>query len=308
VADEEAGCAKGSLFLVGEHKELVEAEYMLGEIGAFSSYLFGRAFYPIQVAEKGLCWVRATFDGEPGHGSLPNADSAVIKLGRAIARLGKTRLPMHPTEVVRRFVREMSAELPQPQRSILRRLTTPQVAGLILEHVIKDVGSRRTFNAILSNTASPTVVRGGSKVNVIPSRASVEIDGRMLPGQTEASFLAELRDALGPDGREAKIEVLHSHPATETTPNTPLFDQMGAALQRHDPDAIPVPFLIPGFTDACAYAKLGTKCYGFTPIRFDPTHKVSFTRMYHGDNERVPVEGLHWGLRVLFETVRDFCS
>ena len=100
VADEEAGCANGSLFLVDEHADEVRAEYMLGEIGAFSLHLFGRTFYPIQVAEKGVCWVRATFEGEPGHGSMPDPDSAVVQArARRSTRLGKTRLPMHPTEV-----------------------------------------------------------------------------------------------------------------------------------------------------------------------------------------------------------------
>jgi acetylornithine deacetylase/succinyl-diaminopimelate desuccinylase-like protein len=306
VADEESGCKKGSLYLVEEHASLVEAEYMLGEIGAFTSYIFGRPFYPIQVAEKGVCWVRATFEGETGHGSMPNPDSAVIKLARAIARLGKTRLPMHPTAVVDRFLREMAAELPRPQRAVIRQLTTPLLAEIILDHLIKDVGQQRTFSALLSNTASPTIVHGGSKVNVIPGRASVDIDGRILPGQSETDFLVELREALGPDGRDAKVEVRRSFPPTETTPNTPLFEHLAKTIRRHHEGGLPVPFMIPGFTDASAYAKLGTKCYGFSPVRFDPG--LNFTRMYHGDDERVPIEGLHWGLRVLFETVRDFCA
>jgi acetylornithine deacetylase/succinyl-diaminopimelate desuccinylase-like protein len=308
VADEEAGCAKGSKFLVDEHPDAVRAEYMLGEIGAFSTRMAGRTFYPIQVAEKGLCWVRATFEGEPGHGSMPNPDSAVLKLARALTRLGKKRLPVHPTAVVRRFVESMAAHLPEPHATVLRRLPSPALSRFIVDRLIRDPGQKRTFDAILSNTASPTVVSAGAKVNVIPGRASVEFDGRLLPGQTEATFLAELRDALGAEGKDAEFEVLLSRPGLETSPDTALFRSLCETVRRHDPDGIPVPFLIPGFTDASAYAHLGTRCYGFSPVRFDPRDDVSFSRMFHGDNERVPGDGLRWGLRVLFDAVSSFAG
>jgi len=305
VADEEAGCGLGSMFLVDEHPEEVRAEYMLGEIGAFSLHLFGRTFYPIQVAEKGVCWVRATYKGSPGHGSMPDPDSSVMQLAKAISRLGHGRLPMHPTEVVTTFLHGLARELPTPQRQVLKRLTMPQVASLILDHLVRDPSQRRSFGAMLSNTASPTVLRAGSKVNVIPGHASVDLDGRTLPGQSEGAFLDELREALGGD---PELEVLRSLPPVEATSKTPLFDLLAATVRRHDPTGHPLPYLIPGFTDAKAYARLGTTCYGFAPVKFDPTHEVNFTKMYHGHDERVPIEGLKWGLRVLFEAVDAFCS
>jgi acetylornithine deacetylase/succinyl-diaminopimelate desuccinylase-like protein len=305
VADEEAGCALGSIFLCDEHPDEVRAEYMLGEIGAFSVYLAGRTFYPIQVAEKGVCWVRATYTGNPGHGSMPDPDSAVVKLARAIERLGSKRLPMHPTRVVTNFLERIARELPLPQRQVMGRLSTPRVAGLILDYLVREPGQRRSFGAMLSNTASPTVVRAGTKVNVIPGRASVEIDGRTLPGQSEAAFLEELREALG---GEPSLEVLRSLPAVEATPDTPLFAHLVKVLGRHDPAGVAVPNLIPGFTDSKAYARLGTTCYGFAPVRFDPTHGIDFARMYHGHDERIPVDGLKWGLRVLYEAVSSFCA
>jgi acetylornithine deacetylase/succinyl-diaminopimelate desuccinylase-like protein len=305
VADEEAACTKGSLFLVDQHPEKIRAEYTLGEIGAFSQTILGRTFYPIQTAEKGVCWVRATFEGEPGHGSMPKEDNAVLKLARAVTRLGKSRLPQHPTEAVTKFFDAMASELPAPQRHALKRLKTPQVAALILDYLVRDESQRRTFSALLSNTATPTVIRGGNKVNVIPGKATLELDGRTLPGQTESSFLAELRDVLG---EEAKLEVMHSLPPVETTERTPLFSHLANVLRKHDPLALPIPFVIPGFTDAKAYAKLGSKCYGFAPIKFDPTHEISFSAMYHGHDERVPVEGLKWGLHVLFDAVAGFCQ
>jgi acetylornithine deacetylase/succinyl-diaminopimelate desuccinylase-like protein len=277
---------------------------MLGEIGAFSLHLFGRTFYPIQVAEKGVTWVRATYAGSPGHGSLPDPDSAVIQLADALSRLGKTRLPMHPTRIVREFLAGLARELPRPQRQVLGRLGTPRVAALILDHLVRDPSQRRAFGAMLSNTATPTILRAGSKLNVIPQSASVEIDGRTLPGQTESSFLAELRAVLG---ERARLEVVRSLPAVEFSPDTPLFRHLAATLREADPSGHPLPYLIPGFTDAQGYARLGTTSYGFSPVRFDPTADIDFSRMYHGHDERIPVEGLSWGLRVLYRAVAGFC-
>lgn len=305
VADEEAGCALGSTYLVDEHADEVRAEYMIGEVGAFSLNLLGKVFYPIQVAEKGVVWTRATYRGSPGHGSMPDPDGAVIRLAEAIAKLGKKRLPMHPHPVVERFVEGLAKALPFPQKQALGRLTTPQIAGLILDYLVKDPDQRRSFGAMLANTASPTVVRAGNKVNVIPGRASVEIDGRTIPGQSELAFLAELREVLGPD---AEIEVMHSLPAVETDATTPLYGHLEAMLRKHDPLGEPLPYMVVGFTDAKAYSRLGTHCYGFTPLKFDPTLGVSFQKMYHGHDERVPVEGLRWGFDVLYDTVRSFCE
>jgi acetylornithine deacetylase/succinyl-diaminopimelate desuccinylase-like protein len=305
VADEEAGCENGSLFLVNEHADEVRAEYALGEIGAFSQHLFGRTFYPIQVAEKGICWVRATYEGTPGHGSMPDPESAVLKLARGLERLGAARLPMHPTEAVGLFLRGLAARLPFPQSQVLKRLSVPQLAPMILDWLVNDPNQRRAFGAMLSNTASPTVLRAGSKVNVIPGRASVDIDGRTLPGQTDAAFLEELAAVLGP---EAKLEVIRSMPATTTTHETPLFEHLARTLETHDPGAQPVPYMIPGFTDSKAYARLGTKCYGFSPVRFPDDPSVVFTRLYHGDNERVPADGVRWGLRVLYDAVSHFAE
>jgi len=305
VADEEAGCADGSLFLVDEHPDQVRAEYTLGEVGGFSLHLMGRTFYPIQVAEKGVCWVRATFEGNPGHGSLPDPNSALLRMAHAVSKLGRTRLPMHPSPPVTTFLRALASRLPLPHRGALSLLAVPAVAGAILDHLVRDADQRRTFGALLSNTATPTIVRAGSKINVIPGRASVDIDGRILPGQTEASFLDELGAVLGSD---ATLEVLRSLPPIETTETHPFFDHLAGTIRRHAPDAVPIPFVVPGFTDAKAYARLGSTCYGFSPVQLDPTHReVVFSRMYHGHNERIPVSGLRWGLRVLYEAVASFC-
>ena len=303
VADEEAGCKLGAHFLVDEHPELIRAEYMLGEIGAFSQHMLGRTFYPIQVAEKGTVWVRATFSGATGHGSMPDRNSSVVKLGRAIERLGKKHFPVHPTKVVSTFFEEIARALPAPQKQLVSRLKRADVAAFLIRHVLRDPAMKRTFSPLLSNTASPTVARAGAKVNVIPSTGTLEIDGRTLPGQTEASFLSELRAVMQED---AQLEVFNSGPAVETTTDSELYVHLTSILRKHDPTGHPIPYMIPGFTDAKAYARIGTKCYGFSPVKFDPTHDIVFSKMYHGDDERIPIDGLRWGVRVLHDAVSSF--
>jgi acetylornithine deacetylase/succinyl-diaminopimelate desuccinylase-like protein len=305
VADEETGSSKGAHFLVSEHPDLVRAEYALGEIGGFTLHMMGRVFYPIQVAEKGQLWLRASYAGEAGHGSMPREDSAVVRAAEAIVRIGRTRLPFHPTEVVRRFLRELAAGLPHPARLVVPRLSTPWIASLLLDRVIADPSIRRTFATYLANTASPTVVRAGSKTNVIPAKASFEIDGRTLPGQSEEDFVRELRRLIGQD---AMLDVLASQPPIVTPIDTPMFRCLADVIRERDPGAVPIPAIIPGFTDAKAYSRLGTKYYGFSPVRFVPGDGISFAAMYHGKDERIPEAGLRWGLQTLWDAVVRFAT
>ena len=141
-------------------------------------------------------------------------------------------------------------------------------------------------------------------MNVIPGYAEAEIDGRTLPGQTEADFLRELSAVLGP---EVALEVVRSAPPTTTDPvDSPLFDQIRASILAVEPDATVVPYMIPGFTDAKYFTLLGAKWYGFSPVKMPKD--IRFADLFHGHNERVPVDGLAWGTNVLFDVVRRFCS
>ena len=302
VADEEAGCDKGSRFLVDHHPELVRAEYALGEVGGFTMHLLGRRFYPIQFAEKGIAWMRGRAFGTPGHGSMPDASSAVVQLGQAIAKLGSEPLPVHSTPALAHFLEALARELPPPARFVLPLLLQPRLAPALLGRVFADPGQRRAFAALLSNTATPTVVRAGEKVNVIPAEGTVEIDGRLLPGQTAEDLVREVRALVGPD---LVLEVIKTQPPTQSTIDTPLFRALGDAVRKHDPGAHPVPYLIPGFTDATSWSRLGTHCYGFSPLRIEADSGLVFTKMFHGDDERVPVAGFRWGVEVLYDVVRS---
>ncbi len=305
VADEEAGSRNGALFLAEQHPELVRAEYVLNEVGGYTLHMGQTRFYPIQVSEKGICWFEMRVEGPPGHGSMPRPDNAVTLLAGALERLGTTRLPQHSTPVVEQFLRTLASGAPFPRNKILPLLLSPSLAGTLLDLLEKqNVEQAIGLNAMLRNTASPTMLEGSSKVNVIPPRAIARVDGRTLPGQSVEQFLAEVQRVVGP---HVKIQVFEQHDGTTFDTDTPLYDTLCRVLRRRDEAAVPVPYMIPGFTDSFAYAKLGATCYGFSPVRIDDP-SVVFTAMYHGHDERIPVDGFRWGLRTLFEVVRDFCA
>jgi acetylornithine deacetylase/succinyl-diaminopimelate desuccinylase-like protein len=304
VADEEAGCAAGSAWLVDHHPDKVRAGHALGEVGGATFYLGGRPFYPVQVAEKGIAWLRVVATGATGHGSIPRDDNAVVRLSEFLARVGRRRLPLHPSPEARRFLEALTELQGRAGRAALPLLLHPRWSSLVLDRGVRDPGVARLLSAVLRNTASPTVVHAGSKVNVIPGRAEAELDGRIAVGSSEAELLAELRSLAGPD---IELELLGpSRPPTVTPPGDRLFDLLAAVVADHHPGAVAVPTITPGFTDAKFWSELGTACYGFAPLRLEPSDP-DFAAMFHGDDERVPVAGLQAGLRMLADTVARWC-
>ena len=301
VADEEAGCDLGSRFLVEQHRELVEAEYAIGESGGFSLHLGDTTFYPVQVAEKGFCWVRARITGEPGHGSMPRHDSAVTRLGEALAALGRARLPVHSTHHVTDFLDALRARQPALIQPLVKLLARPQLLARVAR-LVPGASIARSFSALLGNTAAATVVRAGAKTNVIPGVAEFEIDGRTLPGQTDDDLLRELRAVLGPD---VELEVIKSAPPVVTEPvASPLFELIVHEVERREPGSVVVPYLIPGFTDAKYFTQTGARWYGFSPVKIERGSGIRFADMFHGHDERVPIAGLAWGVEVLDAVVR----
>jgi acetylornithine deacetylase/succinyl-diaminopimelate desuccinylase-like protein len=304
VADEEAGCDLGSRFLVEQHRSKVEAEYAIGESGGFSLHLGESTFYPVQVAEKGFCWVRARITGEPGHGSMPRHDSVVTKLGEALTRIGEATLPVHSTKYVTDFLDALRARQPAVVQPFMKLVARPQLLARVAK-LLPGASLSRSFSALLSNTASATVVRAGSKTNVIPGVAEFEIDGRTLPGQTDEDLLRELRAVLGP---EVELTIMKSAPPVVTEPiESPVFDIIKRNVEAREPDAEVIPYLIPGFTDAKYFTLMGARWYGFSPVKIEKSSGIKFADMFHGHNERVPVAGLAWGTEVLDAVVREIC-
>ncbi len=307
VADEEAGCRFGSRFLVEEHPDKVRAGFALGEVGGFPVSVGTAKLCLVQTAEKGMCWLRVRAKGQSGHGSMPTADNAVVRLCKALGRIGTHRLPQHNTPVVESFIRTVAGLLPPPNRWVLPRILTKQISPLILDKVITDQGQARNFNALLHNTACPTVLRAGQATNVIPDVAEAKLDGRLLPGQTAQDLIAELKDVAGDEGLTFEV-ITEAEATVNHPPDSPLWDCITQAVSRADSTLNVVPYMIPGFTDAKYFSQLGARCYGFSPVYMDPFSDLKFSELFHGIDERIPEDGYHWGLGVLWEVVESFCK
>jgi acetylornithine deacetylase/succinyl-diaminopimelate desuccinylase-like protein len=208
VSDEESGGDSGAAHLVRERPDLLAGvRYALGEFGGFSLNLGGRRFYPIQVAEKQLCWLRATVRGPAGHGALPMRGGTMARLANLLRVLDRRRLPVHITPVTRGMIEQVAAELPAAAGVLLRGLLDRRVSDRVLDLL----GERgRVFDPLLHNTVNATIVRGGDKINVIPAEATVELDGRLLPGFAAEDLLLELQALIGP---EVELDVLRHDPA-----------------------------------------------------------------------------------------------
>lgn len=289
VADEEAGGKFGARWLVDNHPELFEGcSEAISEVGGFSLTVGDDLrLYLIQTAEKGLGWMRLQAKGRPGHGSMIHADNAVTLLAEAVSRIGNHEFPLTMTKTVRQFLDEVCAAYgiefdPDNPEEMLAQLG----------------GLARFIGATLRNTANPTMLDAGYKANVIPSSASAVVDGRFLPGQEE-EFDRQLDEILGPD---ILREWVVKDQALETGFDGPLVDQMVAALKAEDAAAHPIPFTMSGGTDAKSFERLGMRCFGFSPLQLPPD--LDFAALFHGIDERVPVDALKFGVRVLDRFLR----
>lgn len=298
LADEEAGGDAGAAHLVRERPDLLEGvRYSLGEFGGFTLDMAGRRFYPIQVAEKQVCFLKATVRGPGGHGALPMRGGTMARLGKLLRTLDRRRLPVHVTPVARKMIEQTAAELPLPASVLLPRLLNPRLT----DPVLALLGDRGTvFDPLLHNTVNATIVGGGDKVNVIPSVATVELDGRLLPGFTGDDMLRELRALLGPD---VDVEVVRYDPGPPE-PDFALFDLLAGVLRHADPKGTPIPLLLAAFTDARHLARLGIQHYGFTPMQL-PT-EMRFTELIHAADERVPVEALEFGTSAVYRVLERY--
>ncbi|RJS47193.1 M20/M25/M40 family metallo-hydrolase [Nocardioides cavernaquae] len=281
-ADEEAGGHLGAEWLVNERPDLVEGcTEAVGEVGGFSTTVRGRRVYLIEAAEKGMAWMRLTARGRAGHGSMINHDNAVTALAGAVARIGAHQWPVRLTptmEVLLASVAELAGTT-----------ATPDNAEALIEEF---GGAARMLGAVIRNTANPTMLGAGYKVNVVPSDATAHIDGRFLPGY-EDEFFRTLAELCGEDVTWDFVS--HQQP-WEVSYDGPLVDVMTRSILAEDPEALVAPYTMSGGTDAKHFRKLGMRCYGFAPLRLPAD--LDFTALFHGVDERVPVDGLEFGARV----------
>ena len=295
LADEEAGGKYGSHWLVEHRPELFDGcTEAVGEVGGFSLTVArpdgtDRRLYLLETAEKGIAWMRLRATATAGHGSFLHTDNAVTRLADAVAKLGNHTFPLVMTDSVREFLGVVGAET-----GLELDPDAPDLDGTLAK-----LGTiSRIVGATLRDTANPTMLQAGYKANVIPASAEAVVDCRVLPGRL-AAFEREVDAIIGPDIHREWVANLEPY---ETTFDGDLVDAMNAALLAHDPEARMVPYMLSGGTDAKAFAKLGMRCFGFSPLRLPP--ELDFAAMFHGVDERVPVDALKFGVRVLDHFLR----
>ena len=284
-ADEEAGGIYGSRWMAEKHPEVFAGcSETVSEVGGFSlTLLSGKRVYAIEASQKGIEWMRLTAEGVAGHGSMVNNANAVTRLSEAIAKIGNYTWPQRITKTSDLFFQKISEISGKPYDKNN------------LQPLIDEVGPMgKMIGATLCNTTNPTMLEAGYKANVIPQSASAVVDGRTLPGY-EKELLDTVRSLVG---EHVKVESLVSDIPLEVEFGGPLVDAMIAAIKSEDPEGIPIPYLLSGGTDNKALAKLGIVGYGFSPLKLPPD--LDFTGLFHGIDERVPVDSLQFGARTLF--------
>ena len=298
VSDEEAGGDYGAKFLVEEHPDLFkDIKHAIGEFGGFTLTIGGKRFYPIMISEKQICWMKATLRGQGGHGSMPVKGGAMAQLSKFLKALDENDLPIHVTPPAKMMVDAMASALGGAQGLILGQLTNPTLTDFVL----KTLGARgRTFYPLFRNTVSPTILQGSTKVNVIPSEISVELDGRLLPGQKPEDMIRELRAIVGND---VQLDVLQFDPGP-AEPDMSMFNTLAGILKEADPEGIPVPLLLSGVTDGRFFSKIGIQTYGYLPMTLP--EDFNFANVIHAADERVPAAAIEFGAQAIFKALSRF--
>ncbi|MFT5469477.1 MAG: acetylornithine deacetylase/succinyl-diaminopimelate desuccinylase-like protein [Verrucomicrobiales bacterium] len=297
VADEEAGCEFGSAYLAEHHPNLIKAEHVINEVGGFTVDVRGKRMFMVQVAERGIAWLRIRVRGVPGHGACPNPESAAAKAGRIVERLAKSRLPHHLSSSSRRFLKSLAKHSPFLDRIGLTLLQNRLLSPWVLHHLVPAGTHRQVLQANLSNTVNPNIISSGSKINVTPEEVVIDVDGRVVPGSSTEELISEIRALIGD---EPEIEILRDEPPVEFEPDA-FYEQIEAVLNERCPGDPVIPYPVIGFTDSRNYAKLGAKCFGFYPLTLPP--EMDFARMFHGIDERIPVDGFRFGIEALYDLV-----
>ncbi|MFE2527070.1 M20/M25/M40 family metallo-hydrolase [Streptomyces sp. NPDC059382] len=292
-ADEEDSAIDGAGFLADHHPELFEGcTEGLGESGAFTIHPApGRSLYPIAAGERGTAWLKLTAHGTAGHGSKPNRANAVSRLAAAVTRIGEHEWPVRLTDTVTACITELAA---------LEGLSVdPRGEDLDLTELLAALGPAAALvQATVRQSANPTMLSAGYKLNVIPGQATGYVDGRTLPGG-EAEFIATLDALTGPD---VHWEFHHREVALEAPVDGRTFGILREAVEHFDPEGHVVPFCMAGGTDAKQFSRLGITGYGYSPLKLPPG--FDYWSLFHGVDERVPVDALHFGVRVLDRALR----
>lgn len=309
-ADEERGGGQGIGYLIKNHFEKIFAEYALNEGGGFSISFSKRNYCFLQNAEKGVCWIKIKVKGTPGHASTPHPDNPIIHLSDVIKKITDYKPPLKFSETSKKMFEEIISSQNFLNKIIFSFLKFPPV----LEYFInpktapkrfQETGLPKMLFAMFHNTLTPTIVKGGYKTNIIPSEADVEVDCRILPGETRENFLKNLKSLL--KKLTPEIEVMEYYPATFSSLDTELYRIIKEVISSYDNSSVILPFMQTGATDSRFLREKGITAYGFEPMKIDLPYR-EYLNMVHGNNERVSLNNILFGTEVLFEIVKRFCS
>lgn len=300
-ADEETGGKLGAGWMVEHHRDLINAEYAINEGAGMAFDLLGKRFFTVQTGEKGTARFVMRARGRPGHAAQPHSDNAVLKLSAAIQKIGAAEFPLHVTKTVHDFFYGITNSVDKKYQPGILALLDPKTHHKAIRRAPLDEGLKPAINAMLHNTVTPTMLSAGTKINVIPSVAEARCDARLIPGQTTQDLLREVRAIIG---NEIEIEFEDNRMGRESDHQTPLFDTIIRVMARHQPQAIVLPYLVTGATDARWVTQMGTKVYGFCPMIVP----VAELDTVHAHNERISLDNLEFGTRVLYEVVSEFCG
>jgi acetylornithine deacetylase/succinyl-diaminopimelate desuccinylase-like protein len=296
-ADEEVGGIDGAKWLAANEFDAVRGQYVLTE-GSFARAGPRATYYAVQVAEKGVSTVKLTARGQPGHASAPRADNAVIRIGRAITAIGSYRSPPRARDLARRYL----AAFPPQVLRLQDGATIDDLSDDELEQTLFSLAGGSRIQHMLRNTFVPTMVQAGLGQNVIPPVCEAHVDVRTVPGVTADDLLAELRDII--DDPEIELSLVKSSVGTESPLDTELFTAITDAVHAERPDALVVPYLTAGGTDCKHFRPKGVVCYGNIPFELDDKEAEGI----HGVDERVSVENIERGMRILMRTVIHLCA
>ncbi|MFC7072754.1 M20/M25/M40 family metallo-hydrolase [Halovenus rubra] len=296
VSDEEAGGDDGLGYLVDEHPELfTDIDHAIGEFGGFNLDLAGVDTYPIQVNEKQVCWLEATFRGNSGHASFPHEKTAMGQMASFVETVDRERLPVHITSSAEEMFESLADAVPPEQAEQFQALLDPEQTDNVLDAM--DVETKM-FDALLHNTANPTIVEGGDKENVVPEEVTVFLDCRLVPGQKPEDVIQELRGLTNSD---PEFEVVRFDPGPPAA-DLEMFEEFGEILEA-ETGGVSIPLLMAGATDGRHLAQVGVQSYGFIPMQLD---ELPFLDLVHSGDERVPVETIKWGTERVYEAVHEY--
>jgi acetylornithine deacetylase/succinyl-diaminopimelate desuccinylase-like protein len=307
-ADEEKGGEAGAGWLVQNHPDKLRADYVINEGGGMAMQVNGKNMFTINTAEKGILWLRVKATGTPGHGSVPGAaDNAILRMNKVIDRLGSYRSRISLLRTVKDYISEIAKS--KEYRNLSALVQDPLKSDEILDNVAeRDKYLAEELRARLRMTVTPTMINGGVKENIIPSECEAVFDCRILPGQTTAQALSEVRSLLRDIGLDKlSFETIQANEPSESPAGTPLCDIIAKVLKEFEPDCFSTPSMVTGGTDSRFFRKQGSVCYGFHPVRPETSYS-EMTKTIHGIDERISVENLVFGTSVLYSVVERFMS